>query len=112
MNNLIEEAKHQRDCHREQVSGVWSINAEEFCRRTGIANLYNDAIDYQNEREYEDQEQYEADSIQRYESEIGDLTESQFDRIHTAALVATSSDDGYSAYFWDFVVKRLEAANE
>ena len=90
-----------------QVSGVWSIDAKDFCKEVGVD--YEKALDYQNRREIEDQEQYEADAIQRYEETIGDLTQAQYDRIAQNALEATSSDDGYSAYFWENVIEQLEA---
>lgn len=106
MNNIAI-ARNQMECHQMQVSGVWSINAKDFCKEAGVD--YEKALEYQNRREMEDQEQYEADAIQSYEQSIGDLTESQFERIAQNALEATSQDDGYSAYFWANVVEQLEA---
>lgn len=103
----IEIARNQMECHQQQISGVWSINAKQFCKEAGVD--YDQATLYQNRKEMEDQEQYEAESIQNYEETIGDLTEAQFQRIAQNALEATSSDDGYSAYFWFNVVEQLEA---
>lgn len=106
MSNL-DIARNQMECHQIQLSGVWSINAKDFCEEAGVD--YGEAVDYQNLKEMEDQEQYEAESIHRYEESIGDLTEAQFQRIAQNALEATSSDDGYSPYFWANVIEQLEA---
>jgi len=111
MNSLIERATHQRDCHQQQVSGVWSINAKDFCEETGIANLYDNAVDYQIMREAEDQEEYEADIINQRQRELGYLTDKQLDKIREDSSDVGINDDGYSAYFWDFVVKELEKQN-
>ena len=108
MNSLLEQAINQRDCHRLHVSGAWSINAAEFCANTGIAGLYDSAVDYQNEREYEDNQEYEAEIINSRTKELGSLTESQLERIAELSDGVCINDDGYSAYFWDFIVKALE----
>lgn len=111
MNNLIKEAQNQLECHQKQVSGVWSINAKEFCERTGIENLYDNAVDYQIMREAEDNEEYEADIINSRTRELGYLTDKQLDKICEDSDGIGINDDGYSAYFWDYVVKELEKQN-
>lgn len=104
--NYIEAAKNQMECHRQQVSGVWSINAKDFCKEAGVD--YDEAVDYQNLRESEDNEEYEAELIDRYTAKLGYLTDKQLENIHDEASVVGINDDGYSAYFWQNVVKQLE----
>lgn len=105
--NHIEAAKNQMECHQLQVSGVWSINAADFCKEAGVD--YDTAVDYQNMRESEDNEEYEAELIAKYTAGLGYLTEKQLENIRDKASLVGVNDAGYSAYFWQNVVEQLEA---
>lgn len=109
MTSLLEQARLQRDNHASQVSGVWSINAEAFCKKTGIPNLYNNAVDYQYERESDDVERYSSELEGSLTKQLGSLTIEQIEKIQAQASDACMNDDGYSSYFWDFVTKALES---
>lgn len=109
MNSLIEIAKNQRDCHSLQVSGVWSINSEEFCEKTGIPDLYESAVEYQRDIEYLDNQEYEAEIINARTKELGYLTDSQLEKITELTSGVGINDDGYSSVFWDYVVESLES---
>lgn len=105
--NSYETAITQRENHREQVSGVWSINAENFCKTNNLD--YDSAVDYQIMREAEDQEDYEAGIIDSRQRELGYLTDIQMDKIRKDAEGVGINDNGYSFYFWDNIVEQLEA---
>lgn len=106
-NNYIKTAKDQMERHQLQVSGVWSINAADFCKEAGVD--YDAAVDYQNIREFEDNEEYEAELIAEYTAGLGYLTEKQLENIRDEASLVGVNDDGYSTYFWQNVVEQLEA---
>jgi len=106
IEQLIQTARNQMDCHQMQVSGVWSINAKDFCKEAGVD--YDTAVDYQIIRETEDNEEYEAELINRYTRELGYLTDKQLENIRDETSLFVENDEGYSAYFWQNVVKQLE----
>lgn len=106
-NSYIKTARDQMERHRAQVSGVWSIDAEDFCKEAGVD--YDAAVDYQIIREAEDNEEYEADLIAKYTDALGYLTDKQLENIRDEASLVGVNDDGYSAYFWQNVVEQLEA---
>ncbi len=105
--NYIEAAKNQMECHRLQVSGVWSIDAKQFCEEAGVD--YEVAVDYQIIRESEDNEEYEAGLIAEYTAKLGYLTDKQLENIRDKASLVGVNDDGYSYYFWRNVVEQLES---
>lgn len=104
---LIEKARNQMECHQRQVSGAWSINAEDFCKEAGVD--YDTAVDYQILREAEDNEEYEAEVINRYTRNLGYLTDKQLENIRNDTSLSVVNDSGYSAYFWQNVVEQLES---
>lgn len=105
-SNYVETAKDQMERHQAQVSGVWSIDAKQFCEEAGVD--YDAAVDHQNIREYEDNEEYEAELISEYAAALGYLTDKQLENIRDEASLVGVNDDGYSAYFWQNVVEQLE----
>lgn len=106
IEQLTQTARNQMECHQMQVSGAWSINAQDFCKEASVD--YDTAVDYQIIREAEDNEEYEAELINRYTREFGYLTDKQLENIRDMASLVGVNDDGYSAYFWQNVVKQLE----
>ena len=109
MNKLefIETARDQMERHQMQISGAWSIDAQKFCKEAGVD--YERAVDYQIIRESEDNEEYEAELIDRYTRELGYLTDKQLENIRDEASLVGVNDDGYSAYFWHDVIEQLES---
>ena len=105
--NYIEAAKNQMECHQLQVSGVWSIDAKQFCEEAGVD--YDAAVDYQTVRELEDNERYEEQLIAEYTAALGYLTDKQLENIRNEASLVGVNDDGYSYYFWRNVVEQLES---
>lgn len=106
MTNL-EIARNQLECHEKQVSGAWSINAQEFCEQTGIENLFEEAVEYQVNRELDDTGLYIEEQIAMHESALGSLTEDQIDHLRDN-IGDCSNDPGYSSYFWFYVVRKLK----
>lgn len=106
IEQLIQTARKQMECHQMQVSGVWSIDAKQFCEEAGVD--YDTAVNYQIMRESEDNEEYVAELIERYTAELGYLTDKQLENIRDMAALVGINDDGYSAYFWQNVVEQLE----
>ena len=102
----IKTARNQMESHQLQVSGVWSIDAEQFCKEANVD--YNEAVDYQIIREAEDNEVYEAELIDRYTNKLGYLTDKQLENIRDEASLVGVNDNGYSAYFWHNVIEQLE----
>lgn len=107
---FIETARNQMDCHQLQVSGVWSIDAEQFCKEANVD--YFTAVDYQILREAENNEVYEAELIDRYTRELGYLTDKQLENIRDEASLVGVNDNGDSAYFWHNVIEQLKEKAE
>jgi hypothetical protein len=107
MNKFIDIARNQMECHQKQVSGVWSINAEDFCKKAGVS--YQDAADYQVDMEMTDNADYVEEQLAHYEKALGPLTEEQEDHFRVSEFTSEINDIGYSSYFWANVVEQLEA---
>lgn len=108
MSKNLDIAKHQLACHREQVSGAWSIDAKAFCGWTAIPDLYDNAVNYQHEKEQEDHDDYLSYELANLEQQLGSLTKDQRQKVEANNTTTSINDDGYSAYFWVYVVKQLE----
>lgn len=109
--NYLATAVQQRDNHLHQVSGAWSINAKDFCEELDIDDIYEKAIEYQTDMEYRDNEEFEAELVNKYTKDLGYLTDEQLNKISNLTDGVGVNDDGYSVYFWDYIVMQLQEEN-
>lgn len=69
------EATHQKDCYADQVSGVWSISGDEFCKKYHLD--YDDAANYELDNVVSATEDYYDEELARITGKIGALTDEQ-----------------------------------
>lgn len=98
-------AKHQLNCHINQVSGCWRINGKDFCEEHGLD--YEQAITYEIEKDNNDFDVFLYEERSKIEKRIGTLADEQEDRLREWCEDNWYSDEE-GGYFWEDVIEQLE----
>lgn len=99
------QAKHQRDCHADMVSGCWRIRGEDFCEQYKLD--YDDAQAYEDETLNEEYIDLYHEERAQLEKQIGELTEQQLEFLEARCLEEVDWDnEGYN--FWHNLLEQLE----
>lgn len=107
---LIEVAQDQMECHQMQVSGVWSISGEDFCRQNGLN--YQRALDFEADERYESFSEYVSEERGKLSRSIGELSEEQEEALENYCRGQLDWREGYSSYFWLDILRQIDSMFE
>ncbi len=105
----LSEALRQFNCHRDQVSGCWSISGEKFAEKYGLD--YDHAVEVEELAEMESLSDLQHETLAKV-SKYVTLTDEQVDQLFATVEEKDFYADSEGVVFWSDIVEQIKAKLE
>lgn len=105
LRKALKIAREQRSNYANQVSGVWSINAMDFCEEYGLD--FNNAMDLQEEANENVLRDTMDSTVARIQAQVGELTDKQLNKVRDD-IEKNWDNSAINEAFWEAVISQIK----